>query len=120
MEPILFVEYPKCSTCKKAKKWLDEHGIEYTDRDIVKDNPQAPELKEWHEKSGLPVKRFFNTCGKLYREQNIKEKLENGLSNDECYEMLSEDGMMIKRPIIVGEDFAFTGFKEAEWEKVLL
>lgn len=116
---MLFVEYPRCSTCKKAKKWLDEHNLEYTDRDIVKDNPQAEELKEWYEKSELPLKRFFNTSGKIYREMQLKDKL-GDMTETEQIKLLSTDGMLIKRPIIVGDTFVLTGFKEKEWEEKLL
>ncbi len=116
---MLFVEYPRCSTCKKAKKWLDEHNLEYTDRDIVKDNPQAEELKEWYEKSELPLKRFFNTSGKIYREMQLKDKL-GDMTETEQIKLLSTDGMLVKRPIIVDDTFVLTGFKEKEWEEKLL
>ena len=116
---MLFVEYPRCSTCKKAKKWLDEHNIEYEDRDIVKDNPQKEELKEWYEKSEMPLKRFFNTSGKVYRELKLKDKLAD-MTEDEQLELLSTDGMLVKRPIIVTENTVLTGFKEKEWEETLL
>ena len=116
---MLFIEYPRCSTCKKAKKWLDEHNIEYIDRDIIKDNPQADELKQWYEKSDLPLKRFFNTSGKVYREMKLKDKL-NDMTEEEQINILSTDGMLVKRPIIVGETFVLTGFKETEWEEKLL
>lgn len=120
MADIVFIWYPKCSTSKKAKKWLDDHGVAYAKRDIVLDNPTAAELKAWHEKSGLPLRRFFNTSGMLYREQNIKEKLDAGMPDDEAYELLATNGMLVKRPIVVGGDFALTGFREADWEKTLL
>ena len=116
---MLFVEYPRCSTCRKAKKWLDEHNIEYEDRDIVKENPQKEELKEWYEKSELPLKRFFNTSGKVYRELKLKDKLAD-MTEDEQLELLSTDGMLVKRPIIVTEKTVLTGFKEKEWEETLL
>ncbi len=119
MASILFVEYPKCSTCKKAKKWLDEHGVAYDDRHIVEQNPTAAELEEWHAKSGLPVRRFFNTSGQLYRARGLKAVLDVGISNEEAYALLAEDGMLVKRPIVVGNDFVMVGFKEAEWEKAL-
>ena len=115
---MLFVEYPRCSTCRKAKKWLDEHDIEYEDRDIVKDNPQYEELKEWYNQGDLPLKRFFNTSGKIYREKKLKDKLPQ-MSEDEQLELLATDGMLVKRPIIVTDDVVLTGFKESEWEKVL-
>ncbi|MBQ9058247.1 MAG: arsenate reductase family protein [Atopobiaceae bacterium] len=117
---MLFVEYPKCSTCKKAKKWLDEHGLSYIDRHIVEDNPSAAELLEWHELSGLEFKRFFNTSGKLYRELEVKAKLDAGMTQEEAFELLATNGMLVKRPIVVGRDFVLVGFKEAEWEDKLL
>lgn len=120
MENVLFVEYPKCSTCKKAKAWLDEHGIAYDDRHIVEENPTAEELAAWHAKSGLPIRRFFNTSGKLYREQNVKALLDKGMGDAEACALLAESGMLVKRPLIVGTDFVLVGFKEAEWDKRLL
>lgn len=117
---VLFVEYPKCGTCKKAKKWLDEHGVAYTDRHIVEDRPTTEELAAWQEASGLPVRRFFNTSGRLYRELGIKAKLDAGMSDQEAFELLSTDGMMVKRPIVVGEGFVLVGFREAQWEDALL
>ena len=116
---MLFVEYPRCSTCRNAKKWLDEHEIDYEDRDIVKDNPQYEELKDWYERSDLTLKRFFNTSGKIYREKKLKDKLPD-MSEDEQLKLLSTDGMLVKRPIIVCDDFVLTGFKEAEWAEKLL
>ena len=116
---MLIVEYPRCSTCRKAIKWLDEHNIEYEDRDIVKDNPQKEELKEWYQKSGLPLKRFFNTNGKVYRELKLKDKLPE-MTEDEQLELLATDGMLVKRPIVVTEDTVLTGFKEKEWEETLI
>ncbi len=118
--PVLFVEYPRCTTCKKAKRWLDEHEVSYEDRHIVEQNPTADELSRWHAASGLPVRRLFNTSGKVYREQGIKARLDAGMSEQECYELLSQDGMLVKRPIVVGEDFVLVGFREAEWEEKLL
>lgn len=116
---MLFIEYPKCSTCKKAKKWLDDRGLDYTDRHIVEENPSAEELKAWHEKSGLPLKRFFNTSGMRYRELGLKDKLKD-MSEEEQYELLSTDGMLVKRPIIVTDDGkVLVGFKEKEWEEAL-
>lgn len=115
---ILFLEYPKCSTCRKAKKWLDENGVEYTDRHIVEQNPSVEELKMWHEKSGLPLKKFVNTSGMRYRELNLKDRLPQ-MSEEEQYELLSSDGMLVKRPLVIGEEFVLTGFKEAEWEEKL-
>lgn len=116
---VLCVEYPKCSTCKKAIKWLKEHQVEFTDRHIVEDNPSAEELKEWHKKSGLPLKRFFNTSGQIYRGQGIKDRLPS-MSEEEQYELLSTNGMLVKRPIVVGDDFVLVGFKEKEYEELLL
>lgn len=117
---VLFVEYPKCTTCKKAKAWLDSHGIEYVDRHIVEDNPTAEELAAWHRTSGLPVRRFFNTSGMKYRELGIKAKLDAGMTDEECYELLATDGMLVKRPLVVGEDLVLVGFKEPAWEEALL
>lgn len=116
---MLFVEYPKCTTCKKAKKWLDDHQVPYTDRHIKEDNPTAEELKEWHVKSGLPLKRFFNTSGNLYKEMSLKDKLPS-MSEEEQYELLATDGMLVKRPILVAEDSVLVGFKEAEWVEQVL
>lgn len=117
---VLFVEYPKCTTCKKAKAWLDSHGIEYVDRHIVEDNPTAEELAAWHRTSGLPVRRFFNTSGMKYRELGIKAKLDAGMTDEECYELLATDGMLVKRPLVVGEDLVLIGLKESAWEEALL
>lgn len=114
--PVLFVEYPPCSTCKKAKAWLDAHGVAHTDRHIVQDAPTAAELAAWHEASGLPLRRFFNTSGVKYRELGLKARLDAGMSDEECYEVLAGDGMLVKRPIVVGDGFVLVGFKEAEWE----
>ena len=114
-----FICYSRCSTCQKAKKWLDEHSIEYTERPIKEDNPSSEELKEWHERSGLPLKRFFNTSGMLYKELKLKDKLP-GMSDEEQYELLATDGMLVKRPLLVSDDFVLTGFKEKEWEEALL
>ena len=108
---MLFVCYPKCSTCKKAQKWLDESNGEYTLRDIKTDNPTAEELKAWWEKSGLPLKRFFNTSGNIYKEMKLKDKLPE-MSEEEQLALLATDGMLVKRPIVVGEDFVLVGFKE--------
>ncbi|MDY2606933.1 MAG: arsenate reductase family protein [Lachnospiraceae bacterium] len=115
---MLFLEYPKCSTCKKAKKWLDDNGIEYTDRHIVEDNPTYEELNEWYNRSGLPLKRFFNTSGMFYKEMNLKARLLN-MSEKEQLELLATNGMLVKRPLIVDGDKVLTGFKEAEWEEKL-
>ena len=115
---MLFIEYPKCSTCQKAKKWLDEHEITYTDRHIVEQNPSYGELKEWHEKSGLPLKKFFNTSGLLYKEMKLKDRLPE-MSGDEQLKLLATNGMLVKRPLIVGDDVILTGFKEKEWAEKL-
>ena len=115
---VLFVEYPKCTTCKRAGKWLADRGVEFEDRHIVEQNPSVEELKEWHKKSGLPLKRFFNTSGMKYKELGLKDKLPE-MSEAEQYELLASDGMLVKRPLLVGEDFALPGFKEAEWQKVV-
>lgn len=114
---VLFLEYPKCSTCKKAKKWLEDNSVEFTDRHIKEENPTAEELSEWHKKSGLPLKKFFNTSGVLYKELKLKDKLPE-MSEQEQLELLSTDGMLVKRPLIIGDDFVLVGFKEAEWEKL--
>ena len=114
----LFLEYPKCSTCLKAKKWLDEHGVSYEDRHIIEDNPTAEELKDWHQRSGLPLKRFFNTSGMKYRELGLKDQLPE-MSEEEQYKLLATDGMLVKRPLIVGDDFVLIGFKEAQWKETL-
>lgn len=111
---MLFVEYPKCTTCKKAKKWLEDQNISLTDRHIVEENPMLEELKEWVAKSGLPMKRFFNTSGMKYRELQLKDKLPQ-MSEEEQLELLASDGMLVKRPVLVGDDFVLTGFKEKEW-----
>ena len=116
---MLFVNYPKCSTCRKAKNWLDEHNIDYESRHIVEDNPTASEIEEWYNKSDLPLKRFFNTSGKIYRENNLKDKIPD-MSEQEQFDTLATNGMLVKRPILVGEDFVLVGFKVAEWEEKLL
>ncbi|MBO5035878.1 MAG: arsenate reductase family protein [Clostridia bacterium] len=113
-----YICYPKCTTCVKAKKWLDDNNIEYDLRDIKLDNPTLEELTEWYRKSGLPIKKFFNTSGLLYKSLDLKNKLPQ-ISEDEMLDLLSTDGMLVKRPILIGEDFVLAGFKEAEWnEKV--
>lgn len=114
---VLFLEYPKCSTCKKAKKWLEDNSVEFADRHIKEENPTAEELSEWHKKSGLPLKKFFNTSGVLYKELKLKDKLPE-MSEQEQLELLATDGMLVKRPLIIGENFVLVGFKEAEWEKL--
>ena len=119
MTQVIFLEYPKCSTYKKAKKWLDERGVDYIDRHIVEDNPSADELRGWQAKSGLPLRRFFNTSGMLYRELGVKKRFEEGMTDDEAFELLATNGMLVKRPLVIGDDFVLIGFKEAEWEERL-
>lgn len=115
---MLFLQYPPCTTCQKAKKWLDERGVTYTDRHIKEQNPTYEELKEWYAMSGLPLKRFFNTSGLLYKSMNLKERLP-GMTEEEQLRLLASDGMLVKRPIIVHGDKVTTGFKIAEWEAML-
>lgn len=114
----LFLEYPKCTTCKKAKAWLMENGVEFTDRHIVEENPTEEELKEWIQKSGLPLKRFFNISGMKYRELGLKDKL-GDMTEEEQTALLATDGMLVKRPLLIGEDFVIPGFKEAAWKEAL-
>lgn len=116
---MLFVEYPKCSTCQRAKKFLDVHGAVYTDRHIKEDNPTAEELRTWWKASGLPLKKWFNTSGLQYKALNLKDKLPS-MTEEEQIELLATDGMLIKRPILVGENFVLVGFRELEWEEHLL
>jgi len=115
---IKFICYPKCTTCQKAKKWLDDNKIEYEQRDIKLDNPTVLELTEWYGKSGLPLKKFFNTSGLLYKSLDLKNKLPE-MSDDEMLVLLATDGMLVKRPLLVGDDFVLTGFKESEWSDKL-
>lgn len=116
---MLFLEYPKCSTCKKAKKWLDEHQVAYDDRHIVEENPTFEELKDWHGRSGMPLKKFFNTSGMLYKEMKLKDKLPT-MSEEEQLRLLATNGMLVKRPLIVDGNTVITGFKEAEWSEKLI
>jgi len=111
---MLFLQYPPCSTCQKAKKWLDSQGLGYEDRHIKENNPSYEELKAWYKKSGLPLKKFFNTSGLLYKSLGLKEKLPT-MTEEEQLQLLASDGMLVKRPLLVGEDFVLTGFKEADW-----
>ena len=111
---MLFIEYPKCTTCKRAKKWLDEHQVSYEDRHIVEDNPKAEELKKWIAKSGLPIKRFFNTSGMKYRDLGLKDRLPE-MTEEEQIELLATDGMLVIRPLVIGDDFVLVGFKEEQW-----
>lgn len=115
---ILFIQYPPCSTCQKAKKWLDAQGISYTDRHIKDDNPTYEELMAWYERSGLPLKKFFNTSGLLYKSMNLKDKLPL-MTEEEQLRLLASDGMLVKRPILVTEYGVLTGFKETDWKKLL-
>ena len=114
---MLFVNYPKCGTCQKARKFLEEKGIVFEDRNIKEQNPTAEELKAWIERSGLPIKKFFNTSGMPYRQMKLKDKLPN-MSEQEMIELLATDGMLVKRPILVADDRVLVGFKQAEWEKI--
>ena len=113
-----FICYPKCTTCKKAEKWLNDNGIGYEMRDIKADNPTYDELNEWYNLSGLPLKKFFNTSGLLYKSMNLKEKLPT-MSDNEMLKLLSSDGMLVKRPLLIGDDFVLVGFKESEWKEKL-
>ena len=115
---MLFIEYPPCSTCQKAKKWLDEQGIVYEDRHIKLEKPTYGELKEWHQRSGLPLKRFFNTSGLLYKSMELKTKLPT-MTEEEQLQFLATDGMLVKRPILITEKGIATGFKEAEWKNLI-
>ena len=116
---MLFVEYPKCSTCIRAKKWLESHELQFSDRHIKEDNPKFEELKDWYERSGLPLKKFFNTSGQLYKSMGLKDKLPE-MSEKEQLELLASDGMLVKRPIIVKDELILVGFKEQDWEEKLL
>ena len=115
---MLVLVYRKCSTCMKAIKWLEEKKLSFEERPIVEENPTFEELKEWYQKSGLPLKKFFNTSGMLYKEMKLKEKLPE-MSEEEQLQLLSTNGMLVKRPLVVGEDFVLTGFREKEWEEKL-
>ena len=112
---MLFICYPKCSTCQRAQKWLDESGVQYTLRDIKTDNPSYEELAEWHERSALPLKKFFNTSGLLYKSMGLKDKLP-AMSEDEMLHLLASDGMLVKRPLLISDGFVLVGFKQTEWE----
>ena len=115
---MLFVHYPKCSTCKKAKSWLEGNDVKFEERDIVKDNPSAKELRTWHEASGHPLKRFFNTSGMLYRDMGLKDKLPT-MTEDEMFDLLATNGMLVKRPILVTDETVLVGFREKEWAAAL-
>lgn len=110
--------YRKCSTCQRALKWLEQNKINFEERPIVEENPTFEELKEWYGKSGLPLKKFFNTSGNIYKQMNLKDKL-GDMSEEEQLKLLATDGMLVKRPLVIGEDFVITGFKESEWEQKL-
>ena len=116
---MLFICFPKCTTCQKAKKWLESQGIAYTERNIAEENPTYAELKEWYKKSGLPLKRFFNTSGLVYKSMQLKDKLPE-MSEEEQLKLLATDGMLVKRPLVVDGDTVLTGFKEAEWTEQML
>ena len=113
---LLFVCYPKCTTCQKAKRWLDENGIHYTERHIKDENPTALELMQWHGKSGLPLKKFFNTSGLLYKSMSLREKLPQ-MDEQEQFDLLATDGMLVKRPLLIGDSFVLVGFQPAVWEE---
>ena len=115
---MIFVCYPKCTTCRKARKWLDENQITYEFRDIKLENPTYEELSRWHQRSGLPLKKFFNTSGLLYKSMGLKDRLP-GMSEEEMLKLLATDGMLVKRPLLVGEDFVLGGFKESQWAEKL-
>ena len=115
---ILFLEYPPCSTCQKAKRWLDEHHVSYTSRHIKENNPTAEELAEWYKKSGLPLKKFFNTSGLIYKSMGLKDKLPP-MNEEEQIALLATDGMLVKRPLVIGDSFVLTGFKEKDWQEKL-
>ncbi len=114
---VLFIEYPKCTTCQKAKKWLDDNKIEYVDRHIKEENPTYDELKKWYSESGMPLKKFFNTSGLLYKSMNLKDKLDS-MTDDEKLRLLATDGMLVKRPLIIADNIILTGFKPQEWEQL--
>lgn len=115
---MIFICYEKCTTCKKAKAWLDNHNIDYEQRGIVEENPTYDELKKWHDMSGLPLKRFFNTCGLLYKEMQLKDKLAS-MSEEEQLRLLATNGMLVKRPLVVDDETVLVGFKESEWSEKL-
>lgn len=117
---LLVLCHPRCSTCKRALRWLDEHGVSYEFRDIVQENPSDEELASWHALSGLPARRLFNASGTLYRELGVKARLDAGMTDEECYALLATSGMLVKRPLVVGPDFVLVGFREREWEERLL
>ncbi|NLA61277.1 MAG: arsenate reductase family protein [Firmicutes bacterium] len=115
---MIFVCYPRCTTCQKARKWLEANGVAFKERHIKENNPTIEELQDWHKKSGLPLRKFFNTSGQLYRDLKLKDRLP-AMSEDEQYALLASDGMIVKRPILLGDGFVLVGFKEADWEPAL-
>lgn len=115
---VLFLQYPPCSTCKRAKAWLDERGVDYEARNIKEENPTVEELKAWHQKSGLPLKRFFNTSGLAYKALGLKDRLPT-MTEEEQYQLLASDGMLVKRPLAIGEDFVLVGFRQEQWQERL-
>ena len=115
---MICICYPQCATCQKAKKWLEAKGVAFEERHIKENNPSTEELKDWHNKSGLPLQKFFNTSGSLYKELKLKEKLPT-MSEDEQYNLLASDGMIVKRPILIGDGFVLVGFDEAHWKAAL-
>lgn len=119
MSELLFVGYPRCSTSNKAQKWLDDHSITYTFRHIVEDNPTVDELSRWQQRSGLPLRRFFNTSGRLYREMNVKSQLDAGMTDEDAFALLASDGMLVKRPLLISEDCVLVGFRESEWQRMI-
>ena len=116
---VKFICYPKCTTCQKAKKWLEDNGVEYEIRDIKEDNPSLEDVTTWYEMSGLPLKKFFNTSGLLYKSMGLKDKL-SAMSDQEQLKLLATDGMLVKRPLVIGDDFVLVGFKESEWREKLI
>ena len=116
---MLFLCYPRCSTCKKARKWLEEHNIEFNERDIAEENPNFDELQAWYKQSGLPLKKFFNSSGLVYKEMKLKDKLPS-MSEEEQLKLLATNGMLVKRPMVISENQVLVGFKEAEWEQLFL
>ena len=116
---LLFVQYPKCGTCRKAAKWLSDNGVEVTSPHIVEDNPTAEELSEWIDRSELPIQKFFNTSGKVYKDNNLKDVVKTA-SRDELVQLLATNGMLVKRPVLVSDDFVLLGFKEEEWKEKLI
>ena len=115
---VLFLQYPPCTTCKRAKAWLDERGVDYEARNIKEENPTVEELKAWHQKSGLPLKRFFNTSGLAYKALGLKDRLPT-MTEEEQYQLLASDGMLVKRPLAIGEDFVLVGFRQDQWQERL-